>query len=133
MAFTFNKNEKLKSRKQLTTLFAEGKSFTVFPLKVFYTKTNATEKSSCRIGVSATKRNFKKAVDRNRIKRLLREAYRLNKTELVSLTQNNCRQLAVFFLYIDKELPEFNLLQTKMQVALQKLIQKLSENDSTNI
>jgi ribonuclease P protein component len=78
--YSYNKTEKLKSRKVLNELFTKGKSFSVFPVKLFYTIAEDDQTIKAGVGVSA--RNFKKAVDRNRIKRLLRECYRLNKLSL---------------------------------------------------
>ena len=79
--YTLNKDDRLKSRKAIEYLFKEGKSFSIFPLRVLYTINAASEKptNNLRAGFSVSTRNFKKAVDRNRIKRLLREAYRLQK------------------------------------------------------
>ena len=84
MAKTFGlgKRERLKSRKQIDNLFAEGKSFAVFPIRVTYSFMPTDGDALVQIGVTVSKRNFKKAVDRNRIKRLFREAYRLQKAEL---------------------------------------------------
>jgi len=120
-AFTYQKTEKLKSRKLLQQLFAQGKTFSVFPVKVFYMPMTGTAVSSVQAGVGVSARNFRKAVDRNRIKRLLRECYRLNKTSLHTTVDRSGKKLAVFFLYIGKELPDYILLTEKMQLALTKL------------
>jgi len=71
------------------------------------------------VGVSA--RNFRKAVDRNRIKRLLRECYRLNKLPLHEKSKLSNKPLAVFFIYIGKELPEYAVLDEKMKAVITKL------------
>ena len=119
--FSYNKTEKLKSRKMLNLLFEEGKSFSVFPVKIFYLPMQKEGKQMIKVGVGVSARNFKKAVDRNRIKRLLRECYRLNKLLLQSTKTNNHQPMAVFFLYIGKELPEYGILNEKMKTALNKL------------
>ncbi len=119
--FSYNKKEKLKSRKALEQLFAKGKSFSVFPVKVFYMPMSETMDHPVKVGVGVSARNFKKATDRNRIKRLLRESYRLNKLSLNALVETKQKQMAVFFLYIGKELPEYVLLTEKMQAALKRL------------
>lgn len=125
--FTFNKQEKLKSRKLIQQLFAEGKSFLVFPVKVMYLQKTEPMDFPLKIGVSASSRSFKKAVDRNRIKRVLREQYRLNKLPLHQFITKNNQQIAVFFLYISKALPEKGLVEKKMPIIIQKLITALDE------
>ncbi len=77
-------------------------------------------------GVGASSRQFKKAVQRNRIKRLLREAYRLNKQPLHQFLQTHNRQVVVFLLYVDKQMPQDNSIQTKMPVVLERLMSELS-------
>ncbi len=72
-------------------------------------------------GVGVSARNFNKAVHRNRIKRLLRECYRLHKSIVSFSKDDNHKPFALFFLYIGKEIPDFNLLNEKMPVALTKL------------
>lgn len=124
--FSYNKEEKLKSRKLLEQLFATGKSLLVFPIKVFYLQVQEPIDFPIKVGVGTSTRNFKKATDRNRIKRLLREAYRTNKLPLHTFTSNNQKQVAVFFLYIDKALPDGKLLQTKMPIAIEKVINALA-------
>ncbi len=125
--FSYNKVEKLKSRKLLEQLFANGKSFLVFPIKVFYLPvTDGATVSLVQVGVGTSSRNFKHAADRNRIKRLIREAYRLNKLPLHEFLTTQQKKVAVFFLYIDKALPQENIVQQKMPLVLDKLMKQLS-------
>ncbi|MBG9376070.1 ribonuclease P protein component [Panacibacter sp. DH6] len=128
--FTFGKNEKLKSRKLTEQLFKTGKTFSVFPVKVFYLPVNADH--IVKAGVGTSSRNFKKAADRNRIKRLLREAYRTQKTPLTTFLEEQHKQVALFFLYTDKTLPEFAMLKHRMQQALERLIKQLHEKSAAN-
>ena len=83
-----------------------------------------------KVGVSASKKSFKTAVDRNRIKRLLKENYRLNKHPLHQYITDNGKQVAVFLMYIDKVLPENELLQKKMPLVIDKLIKALHETSN---
>ena len=88
---------------------------------------NADGAGPVQIGVSASKRNFKKAVDRNRVKRLLRETYRLNKHPLLQKAAERQKQLQVFFIYIDKTLPTFAPLEEKMGYCLKRLVKILED------
>jgi len=127
-AFSYNKKEKLKGRKSFELLFTKGKSLVVFPVKVFYLQPLKPVNNNVKAGVGASSRTFKKAVQRNRIKRLLREAYRLHKLPLHDFLQQHQQQLIVFFLYIDKTLPlSGQMLQAKMPVIINELIKKLNE------
>ena len=119
--FGLPKSSRLKSRKQIDTLFAEGNGFLIFPIRVVYQFFPGREENSLQMGVSASKRSFKKAVDRNRIKRLLREAYRLQQEELQQ-TLNECEKSgAVFFLYAGKTVPSFEEVKQSMAKCLKKL------------
>jgi ribonuclease P protein component len=130
---TYSKQEKLKSRKALEQLFAKGKSFSVFPIKVFFTVSDVSvsdvidNPALVQAGVGVSSRIFKKAHDRNKVKRLLREVYRTQKQPLYTSVASNQQQLNVFFLYIGKELPVFADLQIAMEKTLEKLIRKISE------
>ena len=84
-----------------------------------------TEEPTVKAGVGASARNFKKAVDRNRIKRLLRECYRLNKLSLHEQLHAQHKKLAIFFLYVGKEMPDYSLLEEKMKLVITKLEQTL--------
>jgi len=119
--YSYGKKEKLKSRKRIDQLFTGGRSFSVFPLKVFYHFSDENVAGALQAGVGVSVRNFRKAVDRNRIKRLLREAYRLNKPPLFATISEKKKNAAVFFLYLGKELPELPLLNDKMRAALERL------------
>ncbi|WP_034260064.1 ribonuclease P protein component [Altibacter lentus] len=117
MNLRFPKREKLKSRKAIEVLFLEGRSVTKFPLKAFYMP--LSEAAANRAAFAVPKRNFKSAVERNRIKRQLREAYRLQKQLLAA---NNGPKFALLFLYISKDKPQYVLLESSMRTILNKII-----------
>jgi ribonuclease P protein component len=134
--FTLGKDERLKSRKQIEKLFAEGKSFVVSPFRVYFI-VNAHPSmipggSFLQFGIGVSNKNFRKAVDRNRIKRLTREAWRLQKNELREATIKQAKQLNVFFIYTGKELTDFATVKEKVALALKKLAGKIDENISTH-
>jgi len=118
MSLKFRKEEKLKSEKLIGQLFEEGASVSQFPLRLFYLKTEFQDTIKFKTAVSVSKRNIKKAVDRNKIKRLLREAYRLNKTDFFNNTED---QYALMILYLGKDIPDFNLIDSKLKLLFGKL------------
>lgn len=125
LKYSFNKSEKLKSKILIDKLFKEGKSVSAFPLRLVYMPIDQNNKTLSKAGVSVSKRNFKRAVDRNRIKRLIREAYRLRKPEYLS---NILTPHAFMILYIGKEMPTLQELEKKMTV----LFDKISNNKTTS-
>ncbi|WP_435413483.1 ribonuclease P protein component [Psychroserpens mesophilus] len=125
MSFSYPKKEKLKSQKLIEQLFSEGKSVAAFPLRMVYLKTEFDDDTQFKTGVSTSKRNFKKAVDRNHIKRLLREAYRLNKTPYFN---NISGSYALMILYISKDGTDFDAVETKMKQLLDAFSKKVSQN-----
>lgn len=130
--FSLGKNERLKSRKQIEQLFSEGRSFSITPLKVYYLTSlnNLNSSFNLQFGVGVSGKNFRKAVDRNRIKRLIKESYRLQKSELQQTLKEKRIQLTIFFIYTNKELPAFNIMKEKVNVILNKLIKIINENNS---
>ena len=117
----FSNKEKLKSKKLIDQLFTEGNSISAHPLRLVFIETLFDDAVKLKVGVSVSKRNFKKAVDRNKIKRLLREAYRLNK----GLYFNNITtQYAFMILYIGAEMPEFKSLDAKIKLLFEQFLIK---------
>lgn len=93
----------------------------MFPIKVLYDFVELKDATNLQCGVTVSSRNFKKAVHRNRVKRVVREAYRLHKPALHNMLQQRNLQMAVFIIYVNKALPNFNEVNDKMEVALNKL------------
>jgi ribonuclease P protein component len=137
---TFNHNEKLKSKKLIDLLFKQGKSFHCFPYRVVYLFNDASfkiptykdfvENYPIKFGVSVSKKNFKKAVDRNRVKRITREAWRLQKLDCYKIAVEKNVQLGIFFMYTQKELEPYDIVEKAMSKAIKKLIQIIIEADA---
>ena len=118
MDFTYPKNEKLKSTKIIDSLFSEGKSVSKFPLRLVYVPISNSDKK-IKFGVSVSKKHFKKAVDRNYFKRVLRDCYRLNK----KLIHDNLDQpYAIMFFYQTKERLTYQEINEKTIQLFEKWI-----------
>jgi ribonuclease P protein component len=126
--FGFGRKEKLKSRKQIEELFFNGKNFSVFPLRVTYVFL-PSEEATVQVGVTAGKRYFKKAVDRNRIKRLIREAYRLQKNDLLDVLSQRHQSCSLFFMYTDKTISSFSVIKEAMNKCLIRLEKLAPKNE----
>ena len=121
---SYPKKEKLKSKKLIDQLFAEGQSVSAFPLRLVYLPVSFNDDVVAKTGISVSKRNFKSAVDRNRIKRLLREVYRLNKADYFN---NLSTPHAFMILYIGKEKPTLSQIENRMMLLFEKFSSKTSE------
>jgi len=115
MDYSFPKLEKLKSKKLIDQLFANGKTISSFPIKLIYLKTELPNEIVIQTGVAVPKKNFKSAVKRNRIKRLMRESYRLNKHVVFNNSQAG---FAFLFLYLGKEMPEYTQVEEHLKIVL---------------
>ncbi len=119
MAFTYPKAVKLKSKKTIDQLFSEGKSVARFPLRLVYLAVDADDEPS-KMGVSVSKKYFKKAVDRNYYKRVLRECYRLNQS---LLTQNESnKKYVMMLLYQSAERLSYQEVDQKTKELFQKFV-----------
>ena len=127
MSSKFPKKEKLKSEILIRSIFEEGKSITSYPLKLIYLEIKDPTRTKIQCGVTVPKRNFKSAVKRNRIKRLLRESYRLNKEQIFNNIEGS---FAFLFLYIGKEIPGYEEVEKQMRVILQKFLKKVTNENS---
>ena len=130
MKFTLGKQERLKSRKLIGRLYAEGNSVKAFPLRMMYLQTLHTSNFPAQVGVSVAKRNFKKAPDRNRLKRLMRETYRLQK----GIVYDNLENPYIFMIsYIGREKMPYEELFSKMNKLLTLFIQEVKNKSDEKI
>lgn len=128
MDFKYPKNEKLKSRKIIDSLFTKGKSVSKFPLRLVYAPIDDADKK-LKFGVSVSKKHFKHAVDRNYFKRVLRECYRLNK----HLIHDNLDQsYAIMFFYQTKGRLSYQEINEKTIQLFEKWIVTKSQEIDNN-
>lgn len=123
MNFRFPRTEKLKSKKQIEQLFVEGESLKEFPLRVRYLKIGE-EENPLKVAFSVPKRNFKLAVDRIRIKRVLREVYRKNKGVI---NQEILGEYILMFMFTDRHEWDYNDLEIKMISILSKFSKRIKK------
>lgn len=129
---SFGKKERLCNKKKIDELFSGSKSFIAYPLRVVYKQTTVTDVSelgAC-ILISVSKKKFKRAVKRNRVKRLIREAYRLNKTQLLDALFENESHFDIAFLFLKDELPKYDEIEKAILKAINILVENLKESAS---
>ena len=124
MPATYSKKDKLKSKKLIDKLFVEGQSVSAFPLRLVFMPAVFDDDVMVKTGVSVSKRNFKTAVSRNRIKRLMRESYRLNKAVYFN---NITTHYAFMILYIGKDIPTLTQIEIRMNHLFEKFLNAVSE------
>ncbi|MEI6409254.1 MAG: ribonuclease P protein component [Bacteroidota bacterium] len=121
--FNFTREERLKSKKMLGALFKGGNSFVAYPLRVVWLPAEAVQSAPqafVQVAISVPKRNFKTAVERNLLKRRIREAYRLNKQDLLEKIHPSGKPVALMIMYIAKEALTF----AEIQAGVLKMIRK---------
>ncbi|KAA3440791.1 ribonuclease P protein component [Rufibacter hautae] len=123
LSYRFPKEERLRSKKLIEQLFREGSSFNSYPLRFVALQVPGSAELPVQVLVSVSKRSFKKAVDRNRIKRQMREAYRLHKHTL-SKANPEGGTWCIGILYIGKEKSPFNVISKKLNLGLERLLTK---------
>ena len=123
--FTLKKEERLCSQKIIGELFTSGESFLAYPLKVVFLKTDNSQTYPVQAAFTVSKRNFKRAVKRNLLKRRMREAYRLNKPALYDELALKYLNLAIMFVYVGKDIAEYSIIEKGMKSAFKKLLGKL--------
>ena len=124
MSFSYPKHEKLKSQKHIELLFSEGKSVSKYPLRLVYVPIELEDDKKIKIGVSVSKKNFKKAVARNHYKRLLRECYRLNKHLLLETMDS---PYAIMLFYQTRENMTFHEMNQKTIQLFEKFILEIKK------
>lgn len=126
--YRFTKEEKIVGENRIDSLFNEGKSFVAFPLRVVFLKTELSLSSPISVLVSVPKKRIKSAVKRNRIKRQVREAYRLNKHYLEALTESIDHHLDIAFVFVREDLMEYSIIEKGMRKGLTEIANRLSCN-----
>lgn len=127
---TFNKEERLCSRKSLDLLFKSGSSFLLYPFRVSYLFVPAEPSYPVQVVVNVSKKRFKRAHDRNLIKRRIREAYRMLKdSSLYPVAERPGQLLLLSVQFVGKEHYEYVFFEKKLLAALKKLTLSLSSNE----
>jgi len=122
---TFCREERLKSKKIIDRLFSEGNSFNATPFRIVWEETSLLTDYPIQAGFTVSSRSFSKATDRNRIKRLIREAYRMHKTILFAVLLEKKKQVALMFVYAEKKILPYPHISEKMLLSLKQLAGKL--------
>ena len=123
--YFLKKENRLKSRKAIDLLFAKGKSFSNFPFRICWQV--VVDDTGLKAGFTASSKHFKKATDRNRIKRLIREAYRLQKNSLEETLSVKNKSIHLFFIYTGKEVPTYEFIFEKTGTVLKRIIKLIDE------
>ncbi len=124
--FTLSKQERLSSLKEIEILFTEGKSLVKYPIRLVWREISEPGLFQAHVMFSVSKKKFSKAVDRNRIKRLMRESYRLFKPEFYQKIPAG-KSYHLGFVYTGSEMPEFQVIQKSLSKALERLITQISQ------
>jgi ribonuclease P protein component len=141
-AYSLGKSERLKSRKQIGILFESGKKITQFPIRLLYrteppdqdpkSELSKLTQGEIKAGFTVSSKNFPRAVDRNRIKRLTREAYRLQKKDLEAEILKTGTVLHLFFIYTGTEIVPYKEISARVNQLLGKLMKLTHECNTSN-
>jgi ribonuclease P protein component len=123
--YTLSKDERLSWKRHIDLLFQEGKSFVAFPLRIIYYVVEKEMPAQTAILISIPKKKIKRAVQRNHIKRQVREAFRVRKPDLNSLLEEKNKFIQIAFLYMDKEAHSFQAIEKAMDKTLHLLQDKI--------
>lgn len=121
ISYKFSKKEKLKSQKEIELLFKQGKSINKFPIRLIYKVKNEQNNVPINFGVSVPKKKIKLAVNRNLIKRRIREAYRLNNHDLKTKLLEKQKEINMMVIYGSEQILSYKEIEEKIKVILSRL------------
>jgi len=127
--YSFSKKEHLSNKRSISLLFEKGYSFWSHSFSVIWCYSDRPIPFPAQMAISVTKKSFKRAVDRNRIKRLVREAWRLNKNSLYDLLKGKDRQIIIMLVYTGKEIPDFHDVNNQIKNVISKILLLLSARE----
>lgn len=125
----FPKKEKLCGEIRISKLFAEGSAFIAYPIRMVYRQIDNSTESGVRVLVAVPKKKIRKAVDRNLIKRRIREAYRLNKTSLVDSVKNADRSMELALTYVSDQISDYKLIEKKIEMGFNRILKKIQQEE----
>ena len=125
---TFTKDERLRSRKLIEQVINEGKSISVSPFRLSWTVTQFETPFPAQLAIAVPKRFFKRAVDRNYIKRIIREVWRKNKSATYTLLQSKKIQCAFLVIFSGRKVPEYTEVEKKFLLTLQRFEETILKN-----
>jgi ribonuclease P protein component len=125
-SYKFLKKERLTNKKRIAQLFSSGLSINAYPLRLIYLTATADQQSELQFAFTVPKRLFKKAVQRNFLKRKIKEAFRLNKHEIKELVTVQNQSIYGIIIYIDKSPQEYAVIERSMKKLIKKLSLKFS-------
>lgn len=111
--------------KRITRLFTQGDAFIAYPLRVVFLIEPKSDAEPASVLVSVPKKRFKRAVKRNRLKRIMREAYRLNKQVIIEKLEEKQLQIHIAFNYVSNDELDYATIEKKMKISLERLIDKI--------
>lgn len=128
--FTFNKQDRLKKRKDIDALFISGNKIKEYPITFFWNEREKDDDIPLKMGFSVSQKLVKSAVKRNRIKRQMREVYRLHKNAVFECLENESKRYAGMLIYTSTEMPKHTILKEKIILILERYIENVKSHNS---
>ena len=120
---TLGRSERLKSEKDISVLFEKGMNLSLQPIRIIYLVNESTDKNWLKTGFVVPKKNFKRAVDRNLLKRRMREAFRLNK-HIMDAMNDGLKRIDLMLVYQGQKIEDYNKINESVKALLKKLLQR---------